>query len=175
MALVSSYLKLVLCLPKLRLVGVVRLHGRVKLVEYLKDLLVNLVADLTALKKGPLLSLLKVPTGEIPYYLFEYPLEVVADDSAPVHHLARVDVGKGRVVPRRLPRLLHQLLPQVHGGEEGPAIAPLPLLLVPVAQVLCQLVQLPAVGGLDLGPPFEHVLELGDQRELCVQPSVQAF
>ncbi len=43
------HLKLTLCLSELCLVGVVRLHGRVKLVQHLEYFLVDLVTDLTAL------------------------------------------------------------------------------------------------------------------------------
>ena len=48
-----SHLQLVLGLPELWLVVVMRLHGRVQLVQDLQHLLVDLVPDLTALKKNP--------------------------------------------------------------------------------------------------------------------------
>lgn len=46
---------------------------------------------------------------------------------------------------------------------------------MPVRDVVCELVQVPAVAGLDLGAPPEDVLELGHQRLLGVQAPVQAF
>jgi len=47
--------------------------------------------------------------------------------------------------------------------------------LVPLADLLGQAVELPAVVVLDLCSPLENVVELGDDPLLCFQTVLQAF